>query len=271
MAVQFVPGDPDHFSKTEFLAFGAAAIAFIAGGLVLMRLGRIPADAHTPRIAMLRAERLQGRRHIALMLMPLSLGFMLPGAIRAAGDVADGRLVTHIDMFTAAAFTSFSLLFALMIAGRGLDRWAKPVLDDELSRELRSRAIALGYFVVLLGAAALFVVSLVSRPAAVDLIPVVMALGVAGPAIRLFIARARGRGRRRRGMIGYRLRNRLKDARAELGLTQTELALRVGVSRKTINTVENEVFVPSTSLALALAAAFERPVEALFYLSRDED
>jgi DNA-binding XRE family transcriptional regulator len=31
------------------------------------------------------------------------------------------------------------------------------------------------------------------------------------------------------------------------------------------------VFVPSTSLALALAAAFERPVEALFYLSRDED
>ncbi|HXQ10916.1 MAG TPA: helix-turn-helix transcriptional regulator [Caulobacteraceae bacterium] len=71
-------------------------------------------------------------------------------------------------------------------------------------------------------------------------------------------------------MIGYRLRNRLKAARAELGLTQTELALRVGVSRKTINTVENEVFVPSTTLALALAAAFERPVEALFYLSRDD-
>jgi hypothetical protein len=195
VAVQFVPGDPDHFSKTEFLAFGAAAIAFIAGGLVLMRLGRIPADAHTPRIAMLRAERLQGRRHIALMLMPLSLGLMLPGAIRAAGHVADGRLVTHIDMFTVAAFTSFSLLFALMIAGRGLDRWAKPVLDDELSRELRSRALAVGYFVVLLGVAVLFVVSLVSRTAAVDLIPVVTALGVAGPALRLFmLERAAGAG-----------------------------------------------------------------------------
>ena len=72
-------------------------------------------------------------------------------------------------------------------------------------------------------------------------------------------------------MIGYRLRNRLMVARAELGLTQTELALRVGVSRKTINTVENEVFVPSTTLALALAAVFERPVEALFYLSCDDD
>jgi putative transcriptional regulator len=70
---------------------------------------------------------------------------------------------------------------------------------------------------------------------------------------------------------GYRLGNRLKEARAELGLTQTELALRVGVSRKTINTVENAVFTPSTTLALALASAFERPVEALFFLTRGED
>ncbi|HLI67414.1 MAG TPA: helix-turn-helix transcriptional regulator [Caulobacteraceae bacterium] len=68
-------------------------------------------------------------------------------------------------------------------------------------------------------------------------------------------------------MNGFELKNRLKEARAELGLTQTELALRVGVSRKTINTVENGIFTPSTTLALALAAVFERPVEALFYLA----
>ncbi len=68
-------------------------------------------------------------------------------------------------------------------------------------------------------------------------------------------------------MNGYRLENRLKAVRAELGLTQTELALRVGVSRKTINTVENGVFTPSTTLALALASVLERPVEALFYLA----
>jgi putative transcriptional regulator len=68
-------------------------------------------------------------------------------------------------------------------------------------------------------------------------------------------------------MSAYRLGNRLKEARAELGLTQIELAMRVGVSRKTINTVENAVFTPSTTLALALAAAFERPVEALFFLA----
>jgi len=40
-----------------------------------------------------------------------------------------------------------------------------------------------------------------------------------------------------------------------------------GVSRKTINTVENGVFIPSTVLALRLARAFETTVEALFELS----
>ena len=62
------------------------------------------------------------------------------------------------------------------------------------------------------------------------------------------------------------LSNRLREIRTELGLTQAELAERVGVSRKTINTVENGVFVPSTLLALKLARALGRPVESIFSL-----
>lgn len=62
------------------------------------------------------------------------------------------------------------------------------------------------------------------------------------------------------------LRNTLLAARTERGWTQAALAERVGVSRKTINTVENGVFVPSTVLALKLARALDRPVEALFAL-----
>lgn len=61
------------------------------------------------------------------------------------------------------------------------------------------------------------------------------------------------------------LRNRLHDLRAERGLTQAALAEMVGVSRKTINTVENGVFVPSTALALKLARALGVPVETIFY------
>ncbi|MEY4269144.1 MAG: hypothetical protein RLZZ58_360 [Pseudomonadota bacterium] len=63
------------------------------------------------------------------------------------------------------------------------------------------------------------------------------------------------------------LRNALRAERDRMGWTQAELAMRVGVSRKTINTVENGVFVPSTVLALKLARALGRPVEALFSLS----
>lgn len=63
-----------------------------------------------------------------------------------------------------------------------------------------------------------------------------------------------------------RLRNRLNALRAERGLTQAALADLVGVSRKTINTVENGVFVPSTTLALKLAQALGLTVEDLFFL-----
>ncbi|KQS02880.1 hypothetical protein ASG11_00150 [Sphingomonas sp. Leaf357] len=64
--------------------------------------------------------------------------------------------------------------------------------------------------------------------------------------------------------MSERLANSLKDERARLNLTQADLATLVGVSRKTINTVENEVFVPSALLALKLAAALGKPVEAVF-------
>ncbi|MCA8902674.1 MAG: helix-turn-helix transcriptional regulator [Hyphomonas sp.] len=62
---------------------------------------------------------------------------------------------------------------------------------------------------------------------------------------------------------------RLKDIRTQAGLTQAELAERVGVSRKTINTVENGVFVPSTILALKLAEVLNTRVEDLFFLEQD--
>jgi putative transcriptional regulator len=66
--------------------------------------------------------------------------------------------------------------------------------------------------------------------------------------------------------MAERLANRLLALRAEQGLTQAALAEAVGVSRKTINTVENGVFVPSTMLALRLARALGRPVEEIFSL-----
>ena len=64
------------------------------------------------------------------------------------------------------------------------------------------------------------------------------------------------------------LKNRLREERARLNLTQAELAEMVNVSRKTINTVENGIFIPSTVLALRLARALGTTVESLFHLQR---
>jgi putative transcriptional regulator len=63
-----------------------------------------------------------------------------------------------------------------------------------------------------------------------------------------------------------RLKNRLREERARLNLTQADLATLAGVSRKTINTVENGVFIPSTDLALRLARALGTTVEGIFQL-----
>ena len=55
--------------------------------------------------------------------------------------------------------------------------------------------------------------------------------------------------------------------RTEAGLTQADLSELVGVSRKTINTIENSIFIPSTVLALKLSAVLNVTVEDVFMLS----
>ena len=66
--------------------------------------------------------------------------------------------------------------------------------------------------------------------------------------------------------MGESLHSRLREERTRQNLTQAQLAELVGVSRKTINTVENGVFVPSTVLSLKLAKALGTTVEQLFQL-----
>ncbi|MCD8172275.1 MAG: helix-turn-helix transcriptional regulator [Alistipes sp.] len=62
------------------------------------------------------------------------------------------------------------------------------------------------------------------------------------------------------------LRNTIKVQRAIKNITQEELATAIGVTRKTVNTIENGVYVPSTVLALKMAKYFGVPVEELFRL-----
>ena len=58
----------------------------------------------------------------------------------------------------------------------------------------------------------------------------------------------------------------LAEYRKRAGRTQADLARAAGVSRKTINTIENRIFVPSTTLALMLAQVLGVSVHDLFEL-----
>lgn len=62
------------------------------------------------------------------------------------------------------------------------------------------------------------------------------------------------------------MKNRIRVARAEVRMTQQQLADAAGVSRQTINAIESGKFVPSTVLALKIAATFELSVEDIFSL-----
>lgn len=64
--------------------------------------------------------------------------------------------------------------------------------------------------------------------------------------------------------------NKLKIERAIKNLTQDDLAKLIGVSRQTINSIEKGRYVPSTVLALKISQVFEKPVNEIFELERND-
>lgn len=69
--------------------------------------------------------------------------------------------------------------------------------------------------------------------------------------------------------MSSRLNNRIRVFRAEHRLSQSDLASIIGVSRKTISTIEVGRFVPSTVIALKLARHFGVSVEDIFSLEEE--
>lgn len=66
------------------------------------------------------------------------------------------------------------------------------------------------------------------------------------------------------------MKNTIKVERAIKGLTQEGLAGKVSVSRQTINAMEANKYVPSTVLALKIAKVFNKPVESIFILEKND-
>ena len=66
------------------------------------------------------------------------------------------------------------------------------------------------------------------------------------------------------------MKNNIRVARAEVRMTQQQLADAVDVSRQPINAIESGKFVPSTVLALKIARTFEKQVEEIFSLEEED-
>jgi putative transcriptional regulator len=60
------------------------------------------------------------------------------------------------------------------------------------------------------------------------------------------------------------VRNRVRERRSQVGLTQADLAAALGVSRQTVISIESGRYLPSLSLAFRIARLFEVPLEQLF-------
>jgi putative transcriptional regulator len=66
------------------------------------------------------------------------------------------------------------------------------------------------------------------------------------------------------------MKNKIKVERAILDLTQDDLAKKVGVSRQTINSIESNKYVPSTTLSLKISALFQKTVNDIFELEEGD-
>lgn len=66
--------------------------------------------------------------------------------------------------------------------------------------------------------------------------------------------------------MAVRLTNRLKVARAETGLSQSDLAAKAGVTRQTISSIETGQYCPSTLLAFVIARSLGKRIDEVFAL-----
>jgi putative transcriptional regulator len=64
------------------------------------------------------------------------------------------------------------------------------------------------------------------------------------------------------------MKNNIKELRKQLKLTQEEIAEKVGVTRQTMNAIENNKYSPTLELAMQLALIFNKSVEEVFQLDK---
>jgi putative transcriptional regulator len=159
---------------------------------------------------------------------------------------SDGYAATGPRSYMWALNAGVLLLLLLPIGGYVWGRRVRELVNDEVSRRNSRTATAGAFWLAMITALAVYV----SRRFATS--PRGRPPTSSSPRRRPSRCSPSPGWNRARSAMDDRLENRLREERARRGYTQAQLAELVNVSRKTINTVENGIFIPSTVLALPL-------------------
>jgi hypothetical protein len=139
-----------------------------------------------------RAERLQRRRSRLLLVSGVAF-------VSWIGSFSAGRFVRPehlrlVDMVQLAAFAAWAVALLTLLATGGQlarDPAVRRIIDDELTRAHRRGAFVLGYWALLGATAGFYAVALFKPVAAAEALPILLALGVATPALNFALLERR--------------------------------------------------------------------------------
>lgn len=154
--------------------------------VIVYRLNRSQEEANAPRILRMRADELRYRRNRELLTVPfITLCFTLNAIISPQS----------YEWMHAALLVMIVGCGAMIVAGVGIKRRAKSVMEDELSASFRNRALRAGFWTFLLSNCVVYPVSIFDPPMVPRLLPWCLWSGVAVPALYfIYLEWMAGRG-----------------------------------------------------------------------------
>lgn len=173
--------------------FAAISALFFAGFLLLERRLRLPASFWNERVVAGRIDKAQRGRAILLWLSVLLMFCGAPAFLLATEHQLD-RNSTAADVFHWLEAAAFLVVGLAAFFGVGYDKPFKTALNDELTRALRAKALHSGFFVLLAGAFAAYLVGLTHPRLTVLAMPLVIMGSIAAATIHFAILDRRAAG-----------------------------------------------------------------------------
>jgi hypothetical protein len=185
-----------HMIAASWWAVAAAGSLTLAALIWLMRTP--PAAAYEARIVAKRTDELQRNRSRVLWLFPLQILLFAPAIIKETQHILDGGADRLLGLPRGIATTGYLVMMAIglltmmvttlmVLIGAGYPKAIRPVMDDELSRAQRAKAIASGFVASFVGGLIALAAGLIQPRWAVLALPFVIMGSLAVAAVHFAI------------------------------------------------------------------------------------